>query len=116
MRIESGNNWARVFLSGDVDMAWVEQHQDEFDSLCRDEPATVVLDLEAVTFMDSTGFGLIAKLSKTCRANGGKVYIYKPSAMVLTAIDTLGLAQVAGIVIARCPEELRLATTGRFQT
>ena len=59
MEIESGGNWARVFLSGGIDMSWLETHQEQIDRLCDSTPIHVVVDLEAVTFMDTTGLALI---------------------------------------------------------
>jgi len=106
MEIEWGTNWARVVLSGEIDMAWAEQHQDKFDCLCEDGPTSVVVDLEAVTFLDSTGLGLIARLCHVCRAAGGSVYIVKPSENVLKAMEIVGLTQVSQIVIAKTPEEI----------
>ena len=34
MEIESGGNWARMFLSGDIDVSWMETHQEQIDRLC----------------------------------------------------------------------------------
>ena len=64
------------------------------------EPAHVVLDLEAVTFMDSTGFGLIARLCHNCRAKDGFVYILRPSPTGLKGMEVVGLTQVSNVVIA----------------
>lgn len=100
MEIESGGNWARVFLSGDIDVHWLETHQEQIDRLCNSKPAHVVVDLEAVTFMDSTGLGLIARLCHNCRAKDGFVYILRPSKTVLKGMEIVGLTQVSRLVIA----------------
>lgn len=106
MEIELGVNWARIVLSGDVDIAWVEHHQDKFDRLCEDNNTSVVVDLEAVTFMDSTGLGLIARLCHVCRVHGGSVYIIKPSRTVRKAMESVGLTRVSQVVIADTSEEI----------
>ena len=106
MEIESGGNWARVSLSGEIDMHWVETHQEQIDRLCDGQLAHVVLDLEAVTFMDSTGFGLIARLCHNCRAKDGFVYILRPSETVLKAMEIVGLTQVSNVVIADTPAKV----------
>jgi len=113
MEIECGVDWASISLSGDIDMAWAEQHRHAFDRLCEGGNTSVVVDLEAVTFLDSTGLGLIARLCEGCRARGGSVYVVKPSRTVLQAMECVGLTQVSQIVIADSPAEIA-AVRGRL--
>ena len=100
MEIESGGNWARVSLSDDIDLHWLETHQEQIDRLCDARFAHVVLDMEAVTFMDSSGLGLIARLCHYCRAQDGFVYILRPSETIVNAMECVGLTQVSQVVIA----------------
>jgi len=98
MDIELGDDWARVVLSGEIDTVWVENHQARFDAMCEDKPSIIVLDLEAVTFMDSTGFGLIAKLCRLCQDHGN-VYLANADAQVLTVLNLLGLADIPQLTV-----------------
>jgi len=106
MEIEWGDSWARVTLSGDVDLQWIETHEEALNDLCDDAPAHILLDLEAVTFMDSSGFGLMARLCHSCRAKDGFVYILRPSGPVLMGMETVGLTRVNQIVIADTTEKV----------
>lgn len=106
MEIEWGDDWARIALLGDIDLAWVATHEERLSGLFTDEPAHVLLDLGAVTFMDSTGFGLIARLCHMCRAKDGFVYILKPSDTVLKGMEIVGLTRANQIVIAETSEKV----------
>jgi anti-sigma B factor antagonist len=100
MKVESGGNWARVSLCGEIDMQWLETHQEQIERLCDARFAHVVLDMDAVTFMDSSGMGLIARLCHYCKDQEGFVYILRPSETILKAMDSVGLTQVSQVVIA----------------
>ena len=106
MEIESDANWARVTLSGDIDLHWVEQHQEDIEGLCTDGPTSVALDLAGVTFMDSTGLGLISRLCHVCGDNDGHVYVISPSKMVRTSMEIVGLMQTSRVVMVETPEEV----------
>ena len=51
--------------------------------------AGVLLDLSAVTFLDSTGLGSIIKLYKASEASGGRLVIFRPSPGVLQVLQVL---------------------------
>jgi N-acetylglucosaminyldiphosphoundecaprenol N-acetyl-beta-D-mannosaminyltransferase len=52
---------------------------------------TVILDLSAVTFMDSTGLGLMLKGFRACKQAGGSFALLRPPAAVRTLLAAMSL-------------------------
>lgn len=67
----------------------------------------VLLDLSAVTFMDSTGLGLILKAYKKCKQSGGSLILLRPSAPVRSLITTLKLDRL--LPVAETVDDARSA-------
>jgi len=59
--------------------------------------AGVLLDLSAVTFLDSIGLGLIIKLYKATEAAGGKLVLFRPAAGVLQVLRVLKIDRLIPI-------------------
>jgi anti-anti-sigma factor len=96
--IERGPNWALLRLSGQIDIAWMGAHQDALSEFFENCPALVVVDLDPVKFMDSTGLAFLAKCVKSCHTNDGKVTVVSPSEAVRKSIEIVGLDQYLTIV------------------
>ena len=62
-------------LEGEIDHHYAEQMRKEMDRLIATErPTKFILDFAKVTFMDSSGIGLIIGRYKKVSRYGGKVY------------------------------------------
>ena len=96
--IERGPSWALARLSGEIDMTWVETQQESITKFFEDCPSLVVVDLEPVTFMDSTGLGWLTRCITACQANNGKVIVVGPNDSVRRTIEIAGLDQHLTIV------------------
>ena len=57
----------RLVLAGELDLASASHLEKIARQICRAKPRRVVLDLRKLTFLDSTGIGVILALSKACR-------------------------------------------------
>ena len=99
MNIEVSSHWLKITLSGEIDLAWKVAHQAELEAVCRRPLATVVLDLKRVTFMDSTGLSFVAQLVRSCKPQGGTVYLLWPIEQLGSAIQTVGLDRLAEVVV-----------------
>jgi anti-sigma B factor antagonist len=65
-------------------------------------PATTVrldLDLSALTFLDSSGLGVLVSLNKTLRSRNGTVRLLRPAANVQQVLELTRLHRVFEIVI-----------------
>ena len=63
-----------VYLAGEIDHCAAEGLRNEMETLIvQHHPRTLVLDFSQVSFMDSSGVGMIIGRYKTMRARGGNV-------------------------------------------
>jgi anti-sigma B factor antagonist len=64
------------------------------------QPAHRVLDLDlsSVTFLDSSGLGVLVALHKTLRARDGQVRLLKPAPNVLQVLELTRLHRIFEIV------------------
>lgn len=89
---------ARITLTGEIDLA--VQECLEFvaeEALLRDLP--VRLDVSRVTFMDSTGLGLIIRLAARERSSGRTLRIEGADRRVRDLLDVAGLTQVLDLTL-----------------
>ena len=66
----SDESSAHIELHGELDLAGEPAVLAEFDRVSQSAPATVVIDLRGLTFMDSTGIRLLVGLDRRCRDSG----------------------------------------------
>ena len=99
MNIEVSGQWLKITLSGEIDLAWKVAHQAKLEDICRQPWVTVVLDLKRVSFMDSTGLSFVAQLVRSCKPQGGTVYLLWPTEQLGSAIHTVGLDRLAEVVV-----------------
>lgn len=82
-------------LSGEIDHHHAKEIREEVDTvLLRQKPRELCFDFRDVSFMDSSGIGLIMGRYRICATYGGKVSIINTSAylrrvMRLSGIDEL---------------------------
>ena len=88
---------ARFTLSGEIDAAWMADNQHRIADLLEPRPQRVVVDLEEVTFMDSTGLNLLARCLKATTPQKGEVAVLNPSPMVRKILAITGLDQVVTV-------------------
>lgn len=67
-------------------------------------PARVVVDLQDVTFMDSSGLSLLAGLAKRQQAHGGTVAVCNPSEQAAKIMMMTRLDRSVPILWSGCPE------------
>jgi anti-sigma B factor antagonist len=88
---------AVVVISGEVDVYTAPQLRDCLRRIDADDADRVVLDLSAMTFIDSTGLGVIVGAVKRLRENGGTLTLRAPSKSTRKVLDITGLAQIIDI-------------------
>jgi anti-sigma B factor antagonist len=87
-----------VAVSGEIDVATAPQLQERLHSLIARGQATLVLDLLAVTFLDSTALGVLVGALKRCREQGGQLQLVVADPRIMKIFEITGLTTVFPIV------------------
>jgi anti-sigma B factor antagonist len=101
MHIEKNGKWLLLELSGDIDLAWRDVHREEIQTALTDCPPRVIINLEQVSFMDSTGLSLIVEAYRHCI--DGEVLILNPRHFVMRTLGVSGLDRIV-TVVSDCDE------------
>jgi anti-sigma B factor antagonist len=96
--VEDGN--ATVAITGEVDVYTAPQLRERLYAIIADGASRIVLDLEAMTFIDSTGLGVIVGALKRLRQGGGDLILRAPGRSTRKVLDITGLTQIVEIIDA----------------
>ena len=80
-----------VTISGEADVASAPQLSEELERLVGDGAHEVIVDLLDVPFVDSTVLGVLLKVSRRARAEGGEVVLVSDDPRVLRVFEITGL-------------------------
>lgn len=97
--LEVKENALVAYISGEVDHHTAKSIRSEIDSeIERINPEKVILDFSAVTFMDSSGIGLVMGRYKIMQTLGGTVAIQNPPEHIKKVMRLAGLDKIANII------------------
>jgi anti-sigma B factor antagonist len=90
--IEQRGDAVHVVMSGELDISTAQRLEDDLKRVEADRPATTVLDLQQLSFMDSTGLRLLIMADARARAEDRRLVIVRGNEMVqrvmrLTRLD-----------------------------
>jgi anti-anti-sigma factor len=77
VRTEDRNGLVHVALVGELDLSTVAKVQEELRRVEASSPATVVVDLSKLTFLDSTGLRCIVTADERARSEGRRIVIVR---------------------------------------
>jgi anti-sigma B factor antagonist len=99
-RIEEGveRGLPVITVAGEIDVATAPQLRETLHEVIARGQATVVLDLLAVTFLDSTALGVLVGGLKRCRELGGELHVVVSDARIRKIFEITGLTEVFPIV------------------
>ncbi len=104
MNISTSFNCGRltVFMAGELDHHQSRTAIRNIDELL-DEflPRDCVLDMSALSFMDSSGIAVIIRVSRRIKSMGGRVWIENPSKQAQRVIDASGIDRLVPVAINR---------------
>jgi anti-sigma B factor antagonist len=98
VRIQDGR--ACLCLAGEVDVASIDHCRAPAAELLSSNLRQIAVDLTQVTFMDSSGLGLLAELVRHGQDVGAPVLVIDAQPIVRDAITTCGLDQYLELVAA----------------
>jgi anti-sigma B factor antagonist len=75
VQVEDREGWAVARVSGDLDLTTAPRLREQIVRVVSNGQAQVVLDLEGVDFVDSTGLGVLVGLLKRTRSQGGDLRV-----------------------------------------
>jgi anti-sigma B factor antagonist len=87
-----------VAVTGEIDVATAPQLQECLHGLIAQGRPSLVIDLLAVTFLDSTALGVLVGALKRCREQGGDLQLVVADARILKIFEITGLTTVFPIV------------------
>lgn len=85
---------AVVAVAGEIDVYTSPLLQERLVEVLRDGSPSIVLDLSAVTFLDSTGLGVLITGLKRCRSADGDLVLVTAQPNVLKVLEITGLNDV----------------------
>jgi anti-sigma B factor antagonist len=77
VRTEERDGFVRLGLVGELDLSTVAKVQEELRRVEQSAPATVVIDLSKLTFLDSTGLRCIVTADERAREAGRRMVIVR---------------------------------------
>jgi len=98
--IQLENPCLTAVLDGEIDHHCARSLREEIDQAILDyEPHQLRLDFEKVTFMDSSGIGLIMGRHRTMQEIGGEVIVQNPPPHIRRVLRISGIERIAKIQI-----------------
>lgn len=87
-------DWTVVEVGGEIDVATAPRLREQLIAIVNDQQYRIVVDLEAVDFIDSTGLGVLISGLKRVRTHGGEFALVCTEPRILKVFEITGLVQV----------------------
>lgn len=90
VRMEYGEHPA-LFVYGEIDVMTAPRLHETLEEMIAEEPATLLVDLANVTFIDSTGLGTLVVAHRHLEERGGHLRLVSVPANVVQVLEVTGL-------------------------
>ena len=98
IEIKKENGASVAFLSGEIDHHCAKDLRTQLDRhIIGSRPSKLIIDLNNITFMDSSGIGLIMGRSKLMKACGGEVVVNSPQPYIKRVLKLAGIDRIVSI-------------------
>jgi len=94
MRIVWDGSAAKVHLEGELDVDWKRRHEAAIQELCLGSQNTVIFDFRDVTFIDSTGIGVLAMCVQPRGSDTCTAYVVGANSQVRRALEIAALSRL----------------------
>ena len=88
---EPGDGYVTVLVSGELDLHTASTLRDAALAALRQHGTCLRVDLEGVTFMDSTGIEVLLATRRRAELEGGSLTLLSPTQAVWRVIEVTGL-------------------------
>jgi anti-sigma B factor antagonist len=102
--VSSLASWTVLRVSGEIDMATCPQLRQEIVGQISQGNLQLVIDLDAVDFIDSTGLGVLIGGLKRARSQGGDLRVSGVDERLERIFDLTGLRDVLAVVDPTDPD------------
>lgn len=92
VRLHGDNGRRVVWLEGELDMANVPSVTEALDLVTSEAPGVLVVDLQNLSFMDSSGLHWLLNAERTCRAVGTRLLLIRGPRPVQRVLEISGVA------------------------
>lgn len=87
-----------VYISGELDLVTAEQFRSEVDKLLDERPlVNLIVNLKGISFIDSSGLGVLLGRYKRITKGGGKMAIVQPQTQVQRILEFAGIPKLIKI-------------------
>lgn len=97
IHVEKGDTESIVYLKGEIDIYTVEKIEPQLIPLTEKNSHTVLVNLEDVNYMDSTGLGLFIKALKSVKKHEGQLKLIHLQDRIERLFKITGLDEVIQI-------------------
>lgn len=94
LEVSEQDGWSVMQVGGEIDVATAPRLREQLIKLVNEERFRIVVDLEDVDFIDSTGLGVLIGARKRVRAHDGDVKLICTEARIVKVFEITGLDQV----------------------
>jgi anti-sigma B factor antagonist len=94
MRSDREGEIHTIRLAGEVDLATADPVERELERVEQTDAASIVLDLSAVTFMDSTGVRLLVTAQARSRADANRLTLLRGGPQVQRVLQLSGVDEL----------------------
>ncbi len=88
------DGWTVVAASGEIDVAAAPELREQLVAIIGDGTTQLVIDIENVDFIDSTGLGVLVGAIRRARSAGGDLRLVCTNSRLLKVFDVTGLDEV----------------------
>lgn len=94
----AAGGWTVLTATGEIDVAAAPEFREQLVDLIEAGATELVVDLEGVDFIDSTGLGVLVGAVRRARSADGDVRLVCTNSRLLKVFDVTGLDEVFTIV------------------
>ncbi|HUF31778.1 MAG TPA: STAS domain-containing protein [Acidimicrobiales bacterium] len=88
------DGFAVLAVSGEVDVATVPRLREQLHGLVAEGSNQIIVDLDGVDFLDSTGLGVLVGALKRVRSNDGDLHLICTQPRIRKVFEVTGLTKV----------------------
>jgi anti-sigma B factor antagonist len=97
LELSERDNWAVLAVNGEVDVYTAPRLRERLIELVSEGRHKIVVDLEGVDFLDSTGLGVLVGGLKRVRSHDGDLVLVCTKNRILKVFEITGLTKVFAI-------------------